>query len=397
MMFDRSINDSVVTKLRRQVDDKMKNRVTPYLTIDLDIIREKYKTLRTSMPKVACYYSVKSNPLVEIIKTLLAEGANFEAASIGEIEICLAVGVKSENIHYGNSVKAQSSIDKAIKFGVSSFAFDCEEELAKLQRSVGDGATLVCRLTTDGEGATWGLCNKFGCDVAMAKSLLRSASKLGKYKLGLSFHVGSQQCSPDAWRRALMDVRAIIDELEQENIVIGLINVGGGFPASGYLDIEHEVITYDTKAYFKQINDLITNILGARVSKLMCEPGRYILSEAGSITTSVILVTDRHYKNSACRWLYLDIGKFNGLYEGTDIVHPVTIPSIGGELVDTILSGPSCDSDDMLMCGDKPYRLPGSICTGDELVIGCTGAYSTSYMTCGFNGFAPLDVYYKNK
>jgi len=93
--------------------------------------------------------------------------------------------------------------------------------------------------------------------------------------------------------------------------------------------------------------------------------------------------------------LYLDIGKFNGLYEGTDIKHPISYAgSSQSKLITTTLAGPSCDSDDMLSYGSDLHLLPSEIIAGEYLTFKSTGAYSSSYVTSGFNGIPPLNEYY---
>lgn len=371
------------------------NLNTPFLVVDLDRVLENYRILTTNLPVVKCFYSVKSNPAPQVIKTLLAKGSNFEAASVGEIELCLSVGVQAKNIHFGNTIKSVSSIKKSFSYGIRSFAFDCEEELLKLHEHA-PGASVTCRIATTGEGATWGLCRKFGCSASHAGDLLAQAKSLGMGKLGLSFHVGSQQKSPLAWHRALSDTKTIIDELSSDKVHLTTINIGGGFPASGYLDDNNVPISYDVAQYCQEISAYINQIFGPEHKyNFMCEPGRFLLSEAGCIKTEVILATHKTINEQQQKWLYLDVGKFNGLYEGTDIKHPIYCAhNISDELMDTTLAGPSCDSDDMLSYKEDLHKLPKTLKTGDHIAFMSTGAYSNSYLSVGFNGIPPLTEYY---
>ena len=96
----------------------------------------------------------------------------------------------------------------------------------------------------------------------------------------------------------------------------------------------------------------------------------------------------------ARRWVYLDIGKFGGLAETMDeaIQYPIDSDRDGpGEPV--ILAGPTCDSADVLY-ERAAYSLPSDLAIGDRLRIGATGAYTTTYASVGFNGFAPLQAYF---
>ena len=237
---------------------RIENRQTPYLTIDLDKIRKQYRTFCKYLPHVKCYYSIKSNPSPEIMHMLLLEGSRFEAASIGEIIKCINIGVDPSNIHFGNSVKPYTSIKNAFNIGVNSFAFDSQEELEKILPLKNANTQLICRLATDGEGATWGLCNKFGTLPEQAVALCKKAWQAGVTSLGLSFHVGSQQKSPEAWKRALMLVKNVVDNLNENNINIETINIGGGFPSSGYLDNEHNIVEFNYKEYLSTVTKYIS-------------------------------------------------------------------------------------------------------------------------------------------
>lgn len=371
------------------------NLNTPFLVVDLDRVIENYRVLNTNLPVAKCFYSVKSNSSPQVIKTLLANGSNFECASLGEIELCLNVGVQPKNIHFGNTIKNIKAIKKGFAYGVRSFAFDCEEELLKLHKHA-PGASLTCRISTTGEGAIWGLCEKFGCSVSQASDLLAQAESLSMGKLGISFHVGSQQKSSLAWHRALLDTKTVIDKLNDSNIYLTTINIGGGFPASGYLDDKNMPIIHDIARYCQEISAYIDQIFGPEHEyKFMCEPGRFLLSEAGCIKTEVVLATHKTVNKKQQKWLYLDVGKFNGLYEGTDIKHPIFYTNdLSDELMDTTLAGPSCDSDDMLSYKKDLHKLPKTLKTGDHIAFMSTGAYSNSYLSVGFNGIPPLTEYY---
>lgn len=368
---------------------------TPFLVVDLDKIKMNYKEIERFLPRANCFYSVKSNSSLHILKMLKEEGSAFEAASIGEIKACIEAGASSNIIHFGNTIKTATNIKIAYELGIKSYAFDCEEELLKIAKNA-PGSSVICRITTDGIGATWGLCKKFGCSVAQTIKLLRQAKMLGLNRIGVSFHVGSQQKSPSAWKRALSSVKIIVDALAEDGIKIDVVNLGGGFPASGYLGKGDDPINYSFEEYGCAISDYIESIF-EKPDELffMCEPGRYLLAEAGRIKSQVILSAEKTSDEGNSQWLYLDVGKFNGLYEGTDIKHHIMYDKKHkAEPIVTILAGPTCDSDDMLSLENDYHTLPSDIKTGDFLIFASTGAYSKSYATVGFNGIPPLTEFY---
>ena len=141
--------------------------------------------------------------------------------------------------------------------------------------------------------------------------------------------------------------------------------------------------------YAGRVMELVTARFGA-VARVMAEPGRGLVAEAGVIACEVMLVS-RKSERDMHRWVYLDIGKFSGLAETMDEAIRYQFESRHGdaETGPCILAGPSCDSADVLY-EKRPVQLPTALVPGDKLRILCTGAYTSSYSSVGFNGFPPL-------
>ncbi|MBE0366069.1 ornithine decarboxylase [Pseudoalteromonas ulvae UL12] len=378
------------------IDFASQDIATPALIVDLDIVERQYLKLYSALSFVHCYYSVKSNPAIELLKRLVKLGSKFEAASINEIIYCLEAGADPKNIHFGNTIKKTEDIARAHALGITSFAFDCEQELLKIAEHA-PHSNVVCRLKNDGKGAHWGLCNKFGCSPAQSFELLVLAQSLNINPYGLSFHVGSQQKDPQAWSRALEDVKSIFSDLQQVGIELALVNLGGGYPASGYLTDDDQSINYDFDAFAQEIKDAIDALFTTSKTKLkfMCEPGRFIVAQAGVVKTKIILRSTRLLNDQELTWLYMDVGKFNGLFEATDIKYPLyEFQSTCSERVPTILTGPTCDSSDMLTYKNHIHHLSNQLDIGQSILFCCAGAYSNSYVCRGFNGFEPLSEFY---
>jgi ornithine decarboxylase len=361
---------------------------TPCAVIDLEQVRYNYRAMAKGAPWAEIFYAVKANPAAPILSLLGAEGSSFDAASIGEIEACLAAGVPAERISYGNTVKKRTDIATAYAQGIRLFAFDSSAELAKLAEAA-PGARVFCRIVVANDGARWPLSRKFGCEPDEAVPLLIAARDAGLIPAGLSFHVGSQQTEPERWREGISRCATLFTRLAQEGINLELVNLGGGLPIPYRNDND-----VDTAWMFDAIARALDEIFGAEMPRILMEPGRAIVATAGKILSEVVLVTDRIYGGRQ-RWVYLDVGRYGGLAEteGEAIQYYVGYEGSDDELAPAVLAGPTCDSHDV-MYEEATYDLPVGLKAGDLLVFGNTGAYTTTYASVNFNGFAPLQEHF---
>jgi ornithine decarboxylase len=107
---------------------------TPCIVVDLDIVGERYAALRRVLPELEIYCAVKANPAPEIVAALAELGANFDLASLGEIDTCLDLHVPPQRLSFGNTIKLEAAIARAASDGIGLFAFDSAAELEKLAR-----------------------------------------------------------------------------------------------------------------------------------------------------------------------------------------------------------------------------------------------------------------------
>ncbi|MBI0178415.1 type III PLP-dependent enzyme [Bartonella apis] len=358
----------------------------PCMILDLDVVRENYEGFVKALPQSRIFYAVKANPAPEILRLLVSLGSSFDTATVAEIEMVLDAGATPDRISFGNTIKKERDIARAYELGVSLYAVDCVEEVEKVARAA-PGARVFCRVLTDGEGAEWPLSRKFGCVPEMAVSVLRRAHELGLNAYGVSFHVGSQQTNLNAWDRALADASKVFRTLAKEGIILKLVNMGGGFPTRYLKDVP------SAQAYGLAIFDSLSKHFGNRIPETIIEPGRGMVGNAGVIRSEVVLVSKKS-ENDKLRWVYLDVGKFNGLAETMDeaIRYPIETAKDDDEKVPCVLAGPTCDSADV-MYEKTPYPLPISLTVGDEILIEGTGAYTTTYASVAFNGFEPIRSY----
>jgi ornithine decarboxylase len=376
---------SAWNRLTDKLDAFLRTRPdTPFLAMDLDIIRRKYADLRAWFPRTTMHYAVKANDAPAVLATLSACGASFEVGSRGELDQCLAQGIAADRIAFGHPIKKSADIAHAYASGVRCFGFDSEPELEKLAQHA-PGAGVLCRLQTSSEHAEWSPSRKFGCVTEMALELLVRSRARGLDPLGVAFHVGSQQPDPSQWRQPLADAATLYRAAARRGITLSRINIGGGFPA------QYRGCILPLDRYAGPIHRALADAFGVSCPTVMIQPGRALVAEAGVIQTEVVLVT-RKDPAAPTRWVYLDVGKFGGLAETQDeCIRYRMRTSRTGPTGPAILAGPTSDSLDILY-EHTGYELPLALEAGDRIEILSAGAYTSSHAST-FNGVPPLRLY----
>lgn len=350
---------------------------TPYLALDVDIVRRQLARIRAALPTAAIHYAVKCNPHVRIISALAAAGCDFEIASVAELDLLLDLGAARDTLLFSNPVKAPAQIAYAYARGVRRFAVDCADEITKLA-ALAPGASVLIRLDVSNTASVVPLAGKFGATPHDAVNLLSQAARAGLVPYGLTFHVGSQALEADAWSKAIGVCRGVMHALLERGERIQMIDLGGGYP------VPYEEPVLAVAAIGKAVTAAIET-LPYPVS-LAAEPGRYLTAEAGVMSATVIGRASRRGEE----WLHLDVGAFGGLMEALETrrtlrypircTHPHGLPP---REVSLAVTGPTCDSEDTILLN---ARVCAQLRTGDVVEIGMTGAYTTAYAST-FNGF----------
>ena len=361
---------------------------SPAFVFDLSMVEKNYVKLKGLFKDIEIFYAVKANPNKEIINLLNSLGSSFDCASIEEIKSCLKSRVPAKKISYGSTLKKELDIKKAFQLGIRLFAFDSYEELKKISRKA-PGASVFCRLMVPNGGAEWPLSKKFGCNYKVAEKLILNATKIGLNPIGVSFHVGSQQLSEQTWNKAITIASKVFKKLAQKNIILNFLNLGGGLPVPYFKNL------LNNKSYSSNILESLKNNFGnLKPARIIMEPGRYLVANAGIIETEVILVSDRDLRNNK-RWVYIDVGRYNGLAETEDEAIHYEIKAKGYKNFKKekyVLAGPSCDSHDIIY-KNKDCILPSKLKCGDKLRIMTAGAYTTVYSS-DFNGIKKMSEYF---
>lgn len=354
------------------------NYLTPFLLVDLDKVRQKYRMLRAALPDAEIFYAMKPNPESRIIATLLDEGCGVEVASQAELCQVLSLGARPSHIITSNPVKAPSFLQSLHAHGIRRMAYDSPVEVDKIAHYA-PGSQVYLRLKTDNTGSEWPLSGKFGVDAAEAPDLLRYAAAKGLQPFGLTFHVGSQCLNPHNWAIALQTCAHVIEQVADE-LPIEVINLGGGLPVPYGRPIP--ALTEITEI----INEARHRLFNSQIC-YQIEPGRFLVGDTAVLAASVIGKARRNDN----LWLYLDVGIYNGLFD--------TIEQFAYELDFDVepdrpyysftIAGPSCDSMDKMFTA---HSIP-DLQVGERFYVHNAGAYTTA-IAGHFNGFPPPAVIY---
>ncbi|MBW7851968.1 MAG: type III PLP-dependent enzyme [Rhodospirillales bacterium] len=349
----------------------------PILLLRADEARAAARACVDAFPGTVAY-AVKVCDRPDVLKALADGGIrHWDVASLHEVRAVLSVAPDAV-LHYMNPIKALAHIAAAHDLGVRTFAFDCERELHKIaQATAGDREVIpVVRLRVPNDKARFPLDGKFGCSEAEATALLRLAVEMG-YRPGITFHVGSQCESPDAYRVATEIACRVAVEA---GIEPSILDIGGGFPAAYRGD---EPSFGSCAAAAKAGLDAFFPAFGG---VFQCEPGRLLAAPAASVLVRVELRKGNNlFLNDGYYGLLSELKWMTGL-------HPVRLVRPGrasqAPLQPFAFFGPTCDSIDAM---EGPYHLPGDIDEGDWIEISLLGAYSTVLAT-RFNGFPEARV-----
>lgn len=347
----------------------------PFILLDSDIIRDKARRFVAAMPRVTPHFAVKSNPDIRVLKLLCDEGVKFEIASKAELDALLELEVPTDEIFYSNPVKSCAYLTYAAEQDVNWYVVDSEEELRKVYSAKSD-AKIYLRIYTPNEGSGFPLSSKFGAHRAETEAIIRTAAELGVDLAGVTFHVGSQCTNLNNWRSGIRAARKVFDQMINAGLNPRLLDLGGGYP----VDLSTPVPSIET------IGEVINRELKVFPDsvKVIAEPGRYLVADAGYFVCQVIGTTTRQEKN----WLYLDAGFYSGLIELKDGLDFTIETDRQGPLTPWTLAGPTCDSIDV--CSDNQL-LPMDLREGDFIYIKHAGAYSNACAS-RFNGFPLPEV-----
>jgi diaminopimelate decarboxylase len=353
---------------------------TPCYVYSRTAIEEAFERYRTALPpeRAEICYAVKANGNLSILRLLAARGAGFDIVSRGELERVLAAGGEAKRVVFSGVAKGAAEIRRALEVGIGVFNVESAAELtriAHIAREMGRRAPVALRINPDVDPKTHpyistGLKrNKFGIPVAEALALYRQAKSMPELELvGIACHIGSQLLDPSPLLEAAERVKDAVEQLERDGIALRHIDLGGGLGIR-YRDETPPDIPAVLRALAERFAD--------RPERLMFEPGRSLVGNAGLLLTRVEYLKHGEEQDFAL----VDAGMNDlmrpALYDAWHEIVPVVPRSGPVRRYDVV--GPVCESSDFLGRG-RELALE----SGDLLAVLSAGAYGMA-MSSNYN------------
>ena len=381
-----------------KVEDIAKNIPTPFYLYSYNTLVDHYKKLKNAFKSVKplICFSMKSNSNLSIVKNLLKRGAGLDIVSGGELYKAKRLKANPKKIVYASVGKTQEEIKDAIRYGILLFNVESEPELAlinhvaaMLKKKVNvclrinpNVSALTHHYITTGKEE-----NKFGLGIETAEDLFLRREHFENIDIaGIHIHIGSQITEPKPFIQALKVATDFIKKLRDDyNVQLKWLNIGGGL---GIVYNKERPQTAQEFAYN------ILPILKDIDLKVIFEPGRFIVGNAGILVTRVIYVKDTPKK----RFVIVDAAMNDllrpALYDAHHEIVPVKfqISFFEAKTKTADIVGPVCESGDFL---GKNRNLP-DLKTGDLLAVMGAGAYGFS-MSSNYNSRRrPAEIMVKN-
>ncbi|MGB0860372.1 MAG: type III PLP-dependent enzyme [Pseudoalteromonas spongiae] len=345
---------------------------SPLMVLDCDLIRTQYRALQAALPNVDLHYALKPLPHPAVVTTLLAEGAYFDLATNGEVDLVQSVGVPSERTIQTHPIKRDIDISHALAYGCNVFVVDNVNEIDKFEKYK-DQVELLVRVSFPNPEVLADLSKKFGCLPEDAITLIQHAFDLGIRIKGLSFHVGSQTKSGVKYADAITKCHHIMLAVIDAGLpALSTLDIGGGFP------VKYTPEVPNIADFCAPIRDALAHL--PETVRVIAEPGRFIVATAVTNIASVMGQAVRGGKT----WYYLDdglYGSFSGLMFD-EAKYQIDSAQTTGERFMSVLAGPTCDSIDVIR---EEIMLP-KLENGDLIISTMMGAY-TSCTATDFNFF----------
>jgi diaminopimelate decarboxylase len=342
-------------------------------------------------------YAVKANSSLAVLKLLAERGAGFDIVSGGELERVIAAAPDAVGrVVFSGVGKTAAEIDRALEAGILEFNVESEAEIALLAvraRKLKKKARFALRVNPDVFAETHPYIStglrehKFGIDIRKAAEIYRTASR-NKWlePHGISVHIGSQIRSAEPFGAAMERVSKLAMQLKREGIALKVVDAGGG------LGIDyHGGDGADPAAKVTEYAAAIEKALAGFDGKLLIEPGRFIVAQAGALVTRVLNVK----KNGKKTFVITDAAMNDlirpALYQAYHEIVPVKPRAGRARAVDVV--GPVCETGDFF----ARDRMLKPVEAGDLVALLDAGAYGMAQSSNYNSRFRPAEVLVEGK
>ncbi len=358
---------------------------TPLYVTDEERIRANYRRFTTAFPEADIYYAVKANGNLAVLRILAQEGAGADVFSDGELYAALLAGIKPDRILFNGNAKTDAELSMACETGVR-VSVDSLDELRALSAIASEAGTVIeiaFRVNpevsphTHPKIATGLATSKFGIPHAKVLACYAEALSLeGVRPVGIHCHIGSQILELSPFAEMMTKMMELVATLKTKlKLELDFIDVGSGLgiPYTGVAPTPSDLANVILPIFIAR-----SQALDIR-SRLILEPGRYIVGDAAVLLCTVNVVKEAHHT-----FVGVDAG-FNLLLRPTlyDAYHEVIVANKLDEMPSRTytIAGPICESGDILA---KDRYLP-AIEKGDCIAILDVGAYGFA-MSSQYNG-----------
>jgi diaminopimelate decarboxylase len=352
---------------------------TPFYCYSTATLLRHYRVFREAFSglDVLICYAMKANSNQSVIRTFVEEGAGLDVVSEGELRRALAAGAKPDTIVFAGVGKTAREIAFAIDIGIFCFNVESEPELDRISEiaaSKGATAAIAIRVNPDVDAKTHAKIttgkaeNKFGVPYERARAVYAHAAKLPGIRIsGVDMHIGSQITDLAPYDAAYEKLADIVRDLRAEGYTIDHVDGGGGLGIPYHLD---DPAPPEPAAY----GEIVRRRLGNLGAKILFEPGRVFVGNAGILVAEVVYVK----QGTAKTFVILDAGMNDlirpTLYEAHHDIRPVRQPDLNATPMVADVVGGICETGDYLALG---RRMP-AVKAGDLVAIMTAGAYGAA-------------------
>jgi diaminopimelate decarboxylase len=348
---------------------------TPFYCYSSATLERHYKVMHDAFngtDHMICY-AMKANSNQAVIRTMAELGAGMDVVSEGELRRALAAGVPARKIVFSGVGKTAREMSLALKEGIACFNVESEPELellSEVAKRVGQRATVSIRVNPDVDAKTHHKIStgkaedKFGISYKRAREVYARAAELPAIDVaGIDMHIGSQITELEPFEKAFRLMAELTEELRRDGHNIRHLDLGGGLgvPYRG---------TNDVPPHPDEYAAMVKRTLGQLNVKLVLEPGRMIVGNAGVLVSRVVYVKDGTEKHFVIQDAAMNDLIRPTLYDAYHEIIPVTEPSSPETMMADVV-GPVCESGDYLAKGRRLPRLE----QGDLIATMTAGAY----------------------